>query len=320
MTSERPTQGPTVVSVVMPCFNAERTIAASIESALAQGGEDIAIDLVAVDDGSTDGSLALLRSLEPAIRVLTGPNRGASAARNRAIEAARGDWFVFLDSDDWIEPGALVRRLQVARSEAADVVICDWIDVNDDGSGHLTEQRRRSIDWPALQADAEVAIASHVWVTTAAILFSRRIVERIGGFRPDLPIIQDARYMFDAAFQGARFAYLPEVGARYRILVDGLSRGNPTPFARDLLRNSLQIAELWRSRGPLSEAQAATVAGMLNGAARSLFKVAHPDYLTAVEAQRRLGEPTPLHSRIAPMLVNLVGLKSATGLLRLIDR
>ena len=59
----------------------------------------------------------------------------------------------------------------------------------------------------------EVATAVTVWATTAAILYRRTILDnsRIGGFRRDLPVIQDARFLFDAAFQGARFAHAPHI-------------------------------------------------------------------------------------------------------------
>jgi len=82
-----------VVSVVVPCFNAIGTLGATIQSALAQQEADF--DLTVVDDGSTDESLAIARSFEPAIRVLSGPNRGVSAARNRGIAETRASGSFF---------------------------------------------------------------------------------------------------------------------------------------------------------------------------------------------------------------------------------
>ncbi len=68
------------VSIIIPCYNAAATLGTTIASALAQ---DVPVEVIVVDDGSSDSSLAVARTFEPAVRVIAGPNRGASAARNR---------------------------------------------------------------------------------------------------------------------------------------------------------------------------------------------------------------------------------------------
>ena len=200
------------VAIIVPVFNAAATLAATLESALAQ---DVPVDVVAIDDGSTDYSLAIAREFEPKLRVITGPNRGASHARNVGITETAAEWLVFLDSDDLLERGTLFKRLQIAWQSNADVVICDWIDIGDCVPADQTPERR-SIDWAAMTKNAELATAVHVWAPPAAILYRRDVVERIGGFRSDLPVIQDARFLFDAACCGARFAHSRHIGARYR--------------------------------------------------------------------------------------------------------
>ena len=102
---------------IIPCFNAAATIGEAIASALAQrgpGGE-----ILVVDDGSTDGSLAIARGFGPGVRVVTGPNRGVSAARNRGIAETAGEWLVFLDADDLLLPETLARRLATAAATDA---------------------------------------------------------------------------------------------------------------------------------------------------------------------------------------------------------
>ena len=306
------------VAVVVPCFNAERTLAATLESSLAEQGAEV--EIIVIDDGSTDGSLALARCYEPRVRVLTGPNRGASAARNRGIAETTAPWLLFLDADDLLEPGTLAKRLDAARARSADVVVTDWVDIIDDGTGAAVEGARRSIDWPALRRDAEAAIVAGVWATTAAILYGRDIVCRIGGFRPDLPIIQDARFFFDAAYQGARFAHADHVGARYRVLAGSLSRADPARFHLDCLTNARQIESLWRASGKLDERHRRTMLEVHNTASRGLFRVAHPGYFEAIEAQRGLGLRLPLHSRLAPALARMMGLERARSLLSIVGR
>ena len=207
------------VAIVIPAYNAERTLAVTLDSALAREG---VAEIVVVDDGSVDGTFELARSYEPRIRALTGPKRGVSAARNRGAAETSAPWLLFLDADDLLEPGTIEARLAASKDGDADVIICDWQDLTEDSASDATLGPRRSIDWALVAQGVEVATAVKVWATTAAILYRRVIFDRIGGFRRDLPVIQDARFLFDAAFQGARFARAPHIGARYRIKKTGI--------------------------------------------------------------------------------------------------
>lgn len=93
------------ISIIVPVYNTEAYLSACADSLLAQTHEDL--ELIFVDDGSTDGSSALLDSYakkDPRVRVIHRPNGGVSAARNCGIEAATGDFIGFVDSDDTVEP------------------------------------------------------------------------------------------------------------------------------------------------------------------------------------------------------------------------
>jgi glycosyltransferase involved in cell wall biosynthesis len=227
-----------MISIIVPCFNASQTLAAALWSALAQKG--VNLEIIVVDDGSSDDSLVVAGTFEPEVQIATGPNRGVSAARNIGILKTTGEWIVFLDADDTLLPGTLGQRLATAAETAADVVICEWQE-SAEINGARTDGRIRRVDYDAIEADAEIACATHVWATTAAIMYRRSLVEKIGGFRQDLPIIQDARFLFDAAYHGARFAYSPHVGAIYRVSEQGLARNRPDRFWRDVLTNGKQI-------------------------------------------------------------------------------
>ncbi len=305
------------VAVIVPCFNAERTLAATIESAL---GQDGVAEIVVIDDGSTDGSLAVAQAFEPRVRVLTGPNRGVSAARNRGIATTTADWLLFLDSDDLLNEGTVLRRLASAADSGANIIICDWEDVVDDGQGRVSLGATHTIDWPAIEDDAEQATATSAWATTAAILYRRDVVERVGGFRQDLPVIQDARYLFDAVRVGGRLAHCPHVGARYRVLANSLSRRSSVRFWEDVLLNGRQIEGFWREAGTLNQRRRVAVQGIYNSAARGLFAAAHPSYFDAIRALRALGLPDLRHDRIAVPLARAVGLRVARNMFAFVGR
>src|SRR5262249_20882568 len=110
-----------LVSILIPCYNAERWIAQAIESALAQTW--YTKEIVVVDDGSTDRSLEVVRKFDGRIRWESGPNRGGGAARNRLLALARGEWLQYLDADDYLLPNKIAHQMEfVARQADVDVV------------------------------------------------------------------------------------------------------------------------------------------------------------------------------------------------------
>src|SRR5262245_29413048 len=109
-----------LVSILIPCFNAVRWIEQAIESALAQTWDDK--EVIVVDDGSTDGSLQVIRRFDDRIHWETGPNRGGNAARNRLTELSSGEWLQFLDADDYLLPDKIARQMEFLATQAkADV-------------------------------------------------------------------------------------------------------------------------------------------------------------------------------------------------------
>ena len=169
----------------------------------------------------------------------------------------------------------------------------------------------RSVDLAALEADAETGCATHVWATTAALMYRRSLVEKIGGFREDLPVIQDARFLFDAAYHGARFAHSPHLGARHRLSPQSLSRRDPARFWRDCLLNGKQIEALWRTRGALTSERMTALADIYNGAAHGLFRAADPAFRGALAALRASRLPISRRNRLAELLSDVAGHRTA---------
>lgn len=121
-------------SVIVPVYNVQDYLPKCVNSVLAQTDPDL--ELILVDDGSTDGSGPLCDSLaqsDPRVRVIHQENRGLGGARNTGIDAAKGDWLLFPDSDDWLEPETLERARSAGESAGADMVSFGFRSV--DGGG-----------------------------------------------------------------------------------------------------------------------------------------------------------------------------------------
>jgi glycosyltransferase involved in cell wall biosynthesis len=305
------------VSIVIPAWNAEKTLSDAIESVLVQKS---IMDIVVIDDGSTDTTASIASNYVPRVKLQCTANAGVSAARNLGVAKTQGEWIIFLDADDLLTPGTVEKRLEVARSSAADVIISDWQDFTHTPPEALQPLEKHSIDWVALQRDAEIACATHVWATPGAIMYRRSIVDRIAGFREDLPVIQDARFLFDAAYHGAKFAPADHCGALYRITQDSLSRRNRAQFHADILRNGKQIEQLWRNRAELSSQQIQAIAGIYNTAVRGLLASADARYFDAVAAQRSCDAPLPGHTRIFHPIARVLGINNARRLATLISK
>ncbi len=123
------------VSIIMPVYNAEALLSKMVDSIIAQSFKDW--ELLAIDDGSTDNSGALLDKYaesDSRIRVFHKKNGGVSAARQLGLEKATGEYLIHADADDWVEPTMLQELYNKAREENADVVICDFFVDNNNQS------------------------------------------------------------------------------------------------------------------------------------------------------------------------------------------
>lgn len=178
------------ISVIIPVHNAESYIDACVRSVLAQG--DAALEILLVNDGSTDGSDAICRRLAaeaPTIRYLVQENAGVSAARNAGLAAATGDWILFVDADDLLLPGAIAtmrqnmtshhgmiyynyrQTLEVGQETAPDVLRAGGTDALQRGdlaassAGGMTQGRGSRGDSP--DADGTVAAAAQDIITAS---------------------------------------------------------------------------------------------------------------------------------------------------------
>lgn len=238
-----------MLSVITPVYNLERYVGGCIESVLGQTLQDL--ELIVVDDGSTDGSAAVVAryaARDSRVRGFRGPNRGVSHARNVAMQHARGRYFAFLDGDDEWEPAfaaTLVRLLErqtefaVARGNA-------W----NRGGGVL--DGRPVLPWPDEAREIRfVDMIEHEDAAFIMSVFRREVFETIGGFNEALFRSEDYEFWLRAAASGFRFITHPEPLARYRRRPESSSSDSAAMF--EAMMKVLASARGFRHRARADE-------------------------------------------------------------------
>lgn len=183
-----------LVSVVIPSYNHARFVGEAVASVLRQDVDGL--ELVVVDDGSTDESVEVLRAVaDPRLRVLTQQNQGAHAAINRGLGEAHGRLLAILNSDDRWPPGRLEAALDVFRRDPDTALVGSWIQLIDEVGRPLSVKHGYDdLDpWPVedpartFKADRDLRTAllqQNYWATTSNYVFPRATWERHGPFRP----------------------------------------------------------------------------------------------------------------------------------------
>jgi glycosyltransferase involved in cell wall biosynthesis len=220
---------PPAISCVIPVFNGEAFLAEALDSVFAQ---TLAPDeVIVVDDGSTDGTQAVLRRYGDRVRYVHQQNKGPAAARNRGIGMARGDLFAFLDADDLWLPEKLVRQIACfAERPNLDVSLTQvrnfWID---ELHAEMQSMQGHSLSVPALPG-----------FVPQTMLARRRVFDRIGPFDEGLRIGEDTDWFLRATDGGAVLELVPQVLVLRRFHHSNLTRD------ASAVRNNLADA-VWRS-------------------------------------------------------------------------
>jgi len=170
---------PGLISVVMPCFNAERFVEEAAKSALCQSYENV--ELIVVDDGSTDCSREILARLAAEffdrMKVFHQDNKGPGPARNRGLTEARGAFIAFLDSDDFWDPNCIEKLHAALVNSSAQIAYCGWQNLG------LSDRRMKPFIPPDYSKcdKFEILLGGCRWPIHAA-LTRRECIERVRGF------------------------------------------------------------------------------------------------------------------------------------------
>jgi glycosyltransferase involved in cell wall biosynthesis len=206
-----------LISIIIPAYNAESTILETIESVRDQTFSNL--EIIVVDDGSADETLALVRGIrDERLKIVAGAHLGLSAARNRGIERARGEFLSFIDADDLWTPEKLEMQLHALQSNPTAAVAYSWTAFIDPRGRFLFAKERVYFQgdvYPQLLRSCFIASGSNV-------LIRKSVVESIGLFDMQLRAAEDWEYWLRVA-ERWHFALVPRYQILYRVLSDSIS-------------------------------------------------------------------------------------------------
>lgn len=228
------------ISVVVPCFNAEKYIGIAIESVLAQRWPNL--EIVVVDDGSSDGSVELIRERFPVVRLIQQTNQGVAAARNNGISHAKGDWIAFLDADDYWLPGKLQAQWEMlgktpeARMAytAWQVWTCTDPAPTRDYLAALAGSSNNTSLWSGASGWVYPDLLLECVVWTSTVLAHRSVFEEVGQFDPQLRMGEDWDLWLRAS-RVTRILRVPAPYALYRMHPESITKSVPEVNFRSLV-------------------------------------------------------------------------------------
>lgn len=251
------------VSVVMPAFNTEPYIAAAVRSALDAGVPDV--EVLVIDDGSTDGSAATVRAMgDPRVTVIEiPPSGGPSRPRNIGLARARAPYVSLLDSDDLLKPGKLAASVAALDAcPSAGLAFGDYEKM--DADGHVFEtsfvyaypvfrglaRQPAGEDWWLIsQHEMARGLLYENFIGTSGAVIRTELVRRLGGFLEELPNADD----FDMWLRLAHCSdavYCTRVGHSYRVRTGSVVRGPRIRNARSIIKVMEREKTRWRERAP----------------------------------------------------------------------
>lgn len=243
-----------LISVLIPVYNVEKYLRETLVSVMTQGLKDI--EIIAVDNKSTDGSLDILREIaekESRLRVIALPeNGGVRASRGAALEAACGKYVYFLDADDILEPDILAQAFEAAESGHCDVLQFGHREFRDnDGEIFRTSLPNPKCVGADIRANPAILHlqTKYIWDK----LFRHRFLIDNDIHIPVYNYMEDHYFLFSVAMKAKNFGILPVYGYRYRRMVANARTRSYTDELLDCSKAYWDIVETTRRAGMFKE-------------------------------------------------------------------
>ena len=275
-----------LVSIIIPCFNAADWIEQAIESCYAQTYSPI--EIIVVDDGSTDSSATILRRFNSKIRLEVGPNSGANVARNRGFQLSSGRYIQFLDADDYLFRHKVEAQVDFLERSGADVVYGDWRHQVHLGKQHWYLDRIRVSHH---QSDVLLALLRGWWVAPGALLYRREIVDRVGGWDESFAAAQDRDFFTSIALSGADIRYQADCGFVYRHTRFGegtLSTSNLERWLRNQCATLEKSEAILKANDRLEPKHAAALACSYYAIGSRYYPLRHSEHVRLLEKVKNL--------------------------------
>lgn len=232
------------VSVVIPAYNVAEYVGEAIESALAQTYPNV--EVVVVDDGSTDSTAAVIDSYRNEVVVVSQENQGLASARNAGIRSASGELFALLDADDLWLTDRLDRLIPVleARPEIGMVTSDSYVMDGRVPTERRSYVHRRRRPFPASEDEqiAEIARFNFLFVS---VVFRRELVDRCGMFAEGLRRAEDYELWTRFLLSGSRAAFVDEPLGYYRVRPGSLSQSPEQAIAHQAVLER-HLPALWK--------------------------------------------------------------------------
>jgi glycosyltransferase involved in cell wall biosynthesis len=202
-TQKAPSPGSSpLVSVILPTYNRHHLVGRGIGSVLEQTYPNV--ELIVVDDGSTDGTGDWVREQFPAVRYAWQPNGGDASARNRGLELATGQLVAFQDDDDQWHPAKLARQVALLAGRPEVGLVCTS-NRTVDQTGQVVRRRWKTLH----EGRVTEPLFQSVFVYTASVVMRRSVVEQVGRFDTSLPLASDYEFFLRASL-ATEFAAIDE--------------------------------------------------------------------------------------------------------------
>lgn len=214
-----------LVSVVIPCYNQAHFLADAVESCVAQSWPEV--EIIVVDDGSSDDFAAVAQSLNVKRRTLKihrQPNAGVASARNAGIALAKGKYLQFLDADDYLHPDKFAVQVEILETHRQLAhVYCDFIAVDRDKQ-RLTNHYRIKGCRPRLSGNLMEPLLINGYLPPHCPLVRKEAIDRCGGFTPHLGGHADYEFWMRIAANGLDALFLERPLCYYRVYATSMSK------------------------------------------------------------------------------------------------
>lgn len=208
-----------LVSAIIPTYNREKTICRAVDSILNQTYKNI--EIIVIDDGSTDGTLKLLEAYGNSIKIIKQCHKGANAARNRGIKEAKGEYITFLDSDDEWLPQKTYIQMDYLEKKGGQVCYCAYKLINDKTQivpdNHTDEEKYGS--------NLNVVLSQHNVIGTPTLMIKKSVLEEVGLFDESMQRLQDYELCIRIA-KKYKIGYIPQVLVNAYYMKKSISNSN----------------------------------------------------------------------------------------------